>query len=134
MPDPTEAEATLITRIARSGLLEKLVPLLVSAILGGTAGMASRQVGDAQHIATVESSRSELKALEAKADKIAAEYKEFKDKYYERLKENRERAEAEHAAIEREQRQEAIRLERRLTRIELKIGIEAPPAAPAEQP
>jgi hypothetical protein len=130
-PDPTEAEVTIITRIVKSGLIERLIPLLISALLGGTAGMASRQVGDAEHNATVEANRAEILALDAKAEAIAAEYKDFKTKYYERLRENRERADAEHAALDHEQRQAEKYLERRLTRIEFKLGMEAPPAPPA---
>jgi hypothetical protein len=81
-------------------------------------------VGDAQHGAAEEEARTKTIAVEA-------DLRDFKSKYYERLRENRERADSEHSTIEREQRQAERYLERRLTRIETRLGIEAPPAAAA---
>jgi uncharacterized membrane-anchored protein len=135
MPDDIgDPEASFIGRLVESGLLQKLIVPLVAAVVGSVSSVATRTVGDAQHEATVQDNRSQIKLIEAravavelKAAAIEAEYADFKRKYYERLKENRDRADSEHAILEREQMAAEKYLERRLTRIEYRLKMDPPP-------
>jgi uncharacterized protein YlxW (UPF0749 family) len=120
--EPYDAEASMIRKVLKSGIVEKLVPLLVSALLGGTAGMASRQVGDANEHAAGAAAREKMTEL-------SAEFEKFRADYWKRQREMREVADEEHKSLEREQNAAERYLERRLTRIETKLGLEAPPSA-----
>jgi hypothetical protein len=122
-PEPLDPSTSLIIRkIVKSGLLEKLVTWLAVAVVGGGASMATRQVSDAQDVAQLAAAKTELA-------QVKADFEKFRTSYYERQRESRARADADHAQIERDTRDSERYLERRLTRLETRLGIEAPPAA-----
>jgi hypothetical protein len=126
--EPEPGERTLILRaLSKSGLLDKLFTWGAVALVGGTATVATKRVSDAQEIA-------ELARLKLEVATLSAEFKKFKDDYWDRQRENRVKAEADHKELEREQRAAERYLERRLTRIESRVGIEAPPAPAEESP
>jgi hypothetical protein len=99
-------------------LIEHLVRWAVIAAIGAGSGMATRQVGDAEHNAVVQSNRSEVLALQADIRMIREGF-------------------AQRVEVEEKEREDALkRIERRLTWLEAKLDISAPPAAamPAEEP
>jgi hypothetical protein len=98
----------------------------VIAALGTGAGMASHKVGDAHEDLTHEQNKAQIELLRQ-------ELREFQAGMLSRVEtEEKERLAAERAADERRHSREEYR-ERRFTRIEGKLGIEAPPSA-AEVP
>lgn len=59
MPDPTPTapEDPFLARLVKSGVIERVVTILVSAALGAFAGGATHTVEDANHVATTEKNR-----------------------------------------------------------------------------
>ncbi len=111
MGDDDEAAVTIATRIVRSGLIEKLAPLLVAAFIGSSASVATRKVEDAGQDAIVQSNRTEILA-------IKADLEMFRSGFLQRVD------------VEEKEREEMIRkLEHRLTWLEARLNISAPPAA-----
>ncbi len=122
-PEPDPADS-LIRRAKKkmddSKLIEAAVRWGVIALLGTGAGYASHRVEDANTTAEHYASEAKLLALEAELDDV-------RDGLKQRVEvEMRERLEAD-AKAERY-------LERRLTRLEVHAGLEAPPAAAAAAP
>lgn len=123
-PDPSSS--LIIRKLVRSGLLEKIATWAAVALVGGGASVATARVSDSNGLASLGETQKAVAELKE-------EFARFRTAYYERQRQGRVESAAEHKELEREQRQAERYLERRLTRIESRLGIEAP-AAPREQP
>jgi hypothetical protein len=109
-PDPLDPSTSVIMRkLAKSGLLEKIVTWAVIALVGGGASMATQKVSDANGAAAIEAVKLDL--TQTKAD-----FERFKTNYYKRLRSGQ----ADHLCFER-----------RFVRLEVRAGIEAPGCAVA---
>lgn len=112
-PDPMDPSTSVIMRkLAKSGLLEKIVTWAVIALVGGGASMATQKVSDANGSAALEALKLDL--IETKAD-----FEKFKKSYYARV---------------RAGNSDHICFERRFVRLEVRSGIEAPACERAEEP
>lgn len=78
MGDETdEAAVTLFTRIAKSGIIEKLLPLIVAGALGVTGGAASHRVEDAGEHATVNDNREKILDYQAQLNDAKAGFTSY---------------------------------------------------------
>lgn len=119
-----DAEASLVRKVIRSPVFDKVAYAVVAALLGGTASVATRKVEDAGHEAIVAATREELLGLKAELERRS---KTLHDRI---TREETEREQREREAA-REERALDRYLERRLAAIEAALHIQAPPA-PAE--
>jgi hypothetical protein len=114
---------SIITRAVRSGLFDRLIMLTIGLIGGAGGGAMSHRSADAGETAVVTQAAADVIELRTDFDR-------FRSGYYERQRENRTKIEADLKEIEKEQQEAALKLERRLTIIEQRLGVREVEAGP----
>jgi flagellar motility protein MotE (MotC chaperone) len=71
---------TIITRVAQSGVLQRVIPPLIAAVLGAMGGSASYKVTDAAESATVQENRAEVLALKSALEDARSGFRQYADK------------------------------------------------------